>query len=205
MAVDPINAAIKTANERLAKLLADRAKTDKDIVEWKRVLESLSAVSESSEDADPSDVEVSAFVENKPATLTIKFTDGVRMVLRQNASRTTPISVPEIREHLINLGFSFAKYTQPLVPIHNTLKRLEEQGEVSHYKNEQGQTMGYKWISPIERALSEDSPVGYGEATGESVVNAFGARWNKYLADSRAVAKKQADIIKKEKESGKKK
>jgi hypothetical protein len=154
--VDPINHALETAHQKLNQLLSDRGRIDKEIVDWKRVIDSLLAVSASDID-DPSDVEVSAFVNDKPGKTTIKFTDGVRMVLRQNASPNMSISVPEIREQLINLGFNFAKYAQPLVPIHNTLKRLEEQGEVRPLKNEMGQTLGYTWISPIERALNDDS------------------------------------------------
>ena len=153
--VDPIYSALEAAHQKLNELLAERSRIDKEIVDWKRVIDSLMAVSESDE-GDPSDVEVSTLAAESSRT-TIKFTDGVRMVLRQNADRTVPISVPEIRDQLINLGFNFAKYAQPLVPIHNTLKRLEEQGEVSPLKNEQGQTLGYKWISPIERALYDDT------------------------------------------------
>jgi hypothetical protein len=161
--VDPINSVLETAHQKLGQLLAERSKIDKAIVDWKRVIDSLLAVSES-EDADPSDVEVSAFVGNETGTRRIKFTDGVRLVLRQNASREIPISVPEIREQLINLGFDFAKYAQPLVPIHNTLKRLEDQREVFPIKNDQGQTLGYRWISPIERALNEENVQPYANA-----------------------------------------
>jgi hypothetical protein len=153
--VDSINRVLETAHQKLNQLLSDRARIDKEIVDWKRVIDSLLAVSSSDTD-DPSDVEVSAFVNDKPGKTTIKFTDGVRMVLRQNANRNIPISVPDIRDQLINVGFNFAKYAQPLVPIHNTLRRLEEQGEVKPLKNEAGQTLGYTWISPIERALNED-------------------------------------------------
>jgi len=153
--IDPINSALEAAHQKLNKLLVERSRIDREIVDWKRVIDSLMAVSENDE-GDPSDVEVSTLAAESGRT-TIKFTDGVRMVLRQNANRDVPISVPEIRDQLTNLGFNFAKYAQPLVPIHNTLKRLEEQGEVSPLKNEQGQTLGYKWISPIERALYDDA------------------------------------------------
>ena len=134
------------------------------------------------------------------------------MVLRQNASRDIPISVPEIREQLINLGFNFAKYAQPLVPIHNTLKRLEEQGEVSPLKNEQGQTLGYEWISPIERALNDDLPVGYGEALGQSIVGPSNA-YAKMFGDAKAAgrvlrglrdaSRRKADAMKKAKDNEK--
>jgi hypothetical protein len=168
--VDPINSALETAHQKLSQLLIERSKIDKEMVAWSRVIDSLLAVSEE-DGSDPSDVQVSS-LDVASGRKTIKFTDGVRMVLRQNASREVPISVPEIREQLINLGFQFEKYAQPLVPIHNTLKRLVEQGEVSPIKSEQGQTLGYKWISPIERALS-DNVVSYAEVTGESIVNSW--------------------------------
>ncbi len=165
--VDPISSALETAHRKLAELLTERSKIDKEIVDWKRVTDSLLAVSKH-EDSDPSDVQVSS-LDGESGRKTIKFTDGVRLILKQNADREVPISVPEIREQLINLGFDFAKYAQPLVPIHNTLKRLEDQGEVSPLKNEYGQTLGYRWISPIQRALSDDSSLGYGEATGQFI------------------------------------
>jgi hypothetical protein len=155
---DPISDALAIGHKKLAELLLDRAKIDREIVEWKRVVDSLSAVS-LGEEEEPSAVEISAFVEGKPGTKTIKFTDGVRLVLRQNSARGVPISVADIREKLLNLGFSLEKYAQPLVPLHNTLKRLEHQGEVRAEKNEQGQTLGYEWISPIERIIDVHSDV----------------------------------------------
>ena len=162
MATDPISSALEIAHEKLAQFLIDRFKIDEEIIRWTQVRDSLLAVIES-EDTDPSDVEVSALVDGKAGKATIKFTEGIRKVLRESASRRVPISVPEIRERLINLGFNFAKYSQPLVPIHNALKRLAERGEVGAIKNEQGQTLGYRWVSPIERALKNESSELYGE------------------------------------------
>ena len=193
MVVDPINGALELGHKKLTELLTERSKIDKEIVEWKRVIDSLLAVSQG-EDTDPSDVQVSAFLENEVGIKIIKFTDGVRMVLRQNASRTVPISVPEIRDQLINLGFDFAKYAQPLVPIHNTLKRLEDQGEVSPIKSVEGQTLGYKWISPLERALKD----GWTQSMGENIL-ALRAGIPKPISDepkkSDAEAERQRQVI----------
>jgi len=152
---DPIGVALETARKKLTELLESRAGIDKEIVKWKRVIDSLSALSDSEEESDPSDVQVSSLAE-KSGKVTIKFTEGIRMVLRQNFDPEIPMSAPDIKEKLINLGFDFSKYAQPLVPIHNTLKRLEDQGEVAPMRNENGQILGYRWISPIERALHEE-------------------------------------------------
>jgi hypothetical protein len=191
--IDPINAALETGHKKLTELLRERARIDKEIVEWKRVIDSLLAVSEE-DSSDPSDVQISS-LGAESGKKTIRFTDGVRMVLSQNASRDVPISVPEIRDQLTNLGFDFAKYAQPLVPIHNTLKRLEEQGEVSPLKNAQGQTLGYTWISPIERALNDDLPIGYGEATGHTIPSIYAERFTRFSSASgslRAAARRKA-------------
>lgn len=129
-----------------------RAEIDKNIIHWKMLVDSLRPFCSDDDEEDPSDVEVSAFVEGGKQK--IKFTDGVRIVLKQH--RDAPITVPDIRMGLLNLGFDFSKYRQPLTPIHNCLKRLEEQGEVKPEKTNDGQIVGYKWVSSIERALAEE-------------------------------------------------
>lgn len=160
---DPLKEALVVATQKLNEFVSarseiekQRAAIDTNIIHWKQVVDSLRTVCTDEDEEDPSDVEVSAFVEGKPGKQTVKFTDGVRIVLKQN--QNTVITAPEIRAGLLNLGFNFSKYRQPLTPIHNCLKRLEEQGEVKPEKNKDGQIIGYIWISSIERALAEDSP-----------------------------------------------
>jgi len=157
----PLKEALVVATQKLNEFVSARAEIDKQratidaqIIHWKQLVDSLRTVC-ADEDEDPSDVEISAFVEGKPGKQTVKFTDGVRLVLKQN--RNVVVTAPDIREGLTNLGFQFSKYRQPLTPIHNCLKRLEEQGEVKPEKTADGQIIGYKWISPIERALDEEN------------------------------------------------
>ena len=159
---DPLKESLAVATQKLNELVAARAEIDKrraaidaQIIQWKQLADSLRTVC-ADEEEDPSDIEVSAFVEGKPGKQVVKFTDGVRMVLRQN--RDVVITAPDIRGGLTNLGFDFSKYSQQLTPIHNCLKRLEHQGEVKPEKTKDGQIIGYRWISTIERALAEESP-----------------------------------------------
>jgi hypothetical protein len=166
---DPLKEALVVATQKLNEFVAARGEIDKQrgaidaqIIHWKQLVDSLRTVC-ADEDEDPSDVEVSAFVEGKPGKQTVKFTDGVRMVFKQN--QNTILTAPEIRNGLLNLGFDFSKYSQPMTPIHNCLKRLEEQGEVKPEKTKDGQIIGYKWISSIERALAEEPP-SFAEALG---------------------------------------
>jgi hypothetical protein len=57
---------------------------------------------------------------------------------------------------LVECGFDFSRYKQKLVPVHNAMRRLEEQREVRAIKNDQGRVKGYQWIAPIERAFLEE-------------------------------------------------
>jgi len=175
---DPLKEALVVATQKLNEFVSARAEIDKEraaidahIIHWKQLVDSLRTVC-ADEDEDPSEVEVSAFVGGKPGKQTVKFTDGVRMVLKEN--RDVAITAPDIREGLLRLGFQFEKYRQPLTPIHNCLKRLEEQREVKAEKTNDGQIIGYKWISPIERALTEESPSFAAEfgLTGEWLLDA---------------------------------
>jgi hypothetical protein len=171
----PLRESLVVATQKLGEFVSARAEIDKQrvaidaqIIHWKQLVDSLQTVC-ANEDEDPSDVEVSAFVEGKPGKQTVKFTDGVRMVFKRNQNAT--LTAPEIRNGLMNLGFDFSKYSQQLTPIHNCLKRLEEQGEVKAEKTPVGAIIGYKWISSIERALAEE-PLSFAEATGEYLISA---------------------------------
>lgn len=157
---DPIQDALAKAKKKLDELVTDRTRIDREIMNWKRVVDSLTAVSDEHSDEIPADVRLFADPKLTPL-LNLKFTDAIRNVL---ASVDGYVSAPAIRDQLVDLGFDFSKYKQELVPIHNTLKRLEEQGEAQAVKNEQGQTLGYRWISPIARALAEEGMHGPGSA-----------------------------------------
>jgi len=146
---DPIQNALTKAKTKLDQLVSERTRIEKEIVDWKRVVDSLTAVSEEPSDELPADVNVGAALSS---LLTLKFTDGVRTVLEAAGGTLT---APQIRDHLVNLGFDFSKYKQELVPLHNTLKRLEEQGEVKAVRDVSDRVVRYQWIPAIQRALAE--------------------------------------------------
>jgi hypothetical protein len=150
-----------------AEIEKQRSTIDAQIIFWKNLVDSLRAVFPEEEE-DPLPVEISAFVEGNPGKQTVKFTDGVRMVFKER--RDAILTAPDVRTGLTNLGFDFSKYQQPLTPIHNCLKRLEEQGEIKAEKFPGGRIVGYKWISPIERALDDENS--FYTQTGEGLVTA---------------------------------
>jgi hypothetical protein len=123
------------------------------ILDWKRVLDSLSTVSQDvSPDPDVLSGNLSRTLQ--PEAKLIGFTDAIRETLK--GATPNSLTAPAIRYELLKMGFDFSKYKQELVAIHNTLKRLQQQGEIEPAKNERGKTIGYKWVSPLIRALAED-------------------------------------------------
>jgi hypothetical protein len=205
---DPLKEALVVATQKMYEFASARAEIDKQraavdaqLIHWKQLVDSLRTVC-ADEEEDPSDVEVSAFVGGKPGKQTVKFTDGVRMVLKEN--RDVVITAPDIREGLLRLGFQFDKYRQPLTPIHNCLKRLEVQGEVKPKKLPDGQILGYTWISPIERALDEENGFGATAGGGTNQLKPFGIGPNHPLRKSRNpnFYEVAADMALREKEKG---
>jgi hypothetical protein len=70
-------------------------------------------------------------------------TNGVRRVL---ASSKTPMQPKEIRLGLESLGSDLSQYVNPGAVIHNTLTRLERQGEVARIENPVEQTVAYALV-----------------------------------------------------------
>jgi hypothetical protein len=155
---DKIKGALAEARTKLGNLMVERKRIDHEIIEWKCVVDSLSAVSEEESEETPPDLEITASCHytldptiRSSHSTRIKFTDAVREILRLQHPRV--LRVPLIRDYLIEWTYDFSKYKQELVPVHNALKRLEEQGEAKAIKDKRGRLIGYQWIEPFERAL----------------------------------------------------
>ena len=174
------------AKAKLERLLRERKRIEREIIDWKRVVDSLTAVTEEVSESLPPDVEITVAAQfvgpyeppsddpNKQVhspPIRLNFTDSIREILRlREASKFVP--VPEIRDELLEWGFDFSKYRQELVPVHNALKRLVEQGEARPVKNKRGRLAGYQWIGPIERAMEgTEFHVRHSEKVKQEMVN----------------------------------
>lgn len=67
-------------------------------------------------------------------------TGAIRLLLQR---AKTPLSPTQIRDELMDHGFDLNDYANALAVIHNTLKRLDRQGELLSVKDTGGQTYGY--------------------------------------------------------------
>jgi hypothetical protein len=78
-------------------------------------------------------------------------TDAIRRILLESLVPMTPINV---KEALVSGGLSLDGYANPHAVIHNTLKRLEKQGELLSVRDPSGRVYAYttKWFggeSPV--------------------------------------------------------
>jgi hypothetical protein len=99
----------------------------------------------------------------------------------------------EVRDSLAARGMDLSKYKQPLVPIHNTLKRLVSQEELVEFRDDSGDLRGYRWVSPLARAVAEVSPQRYRTLVG---VEALALDPEKFPESVRGMIHPKTDIPK---------
>jgi len=147
---NPFEAALKEAKKSLAEALEERTAIEQRILSLKQTIEGLSALCEP-------EVEEFVEVEEGGNPYSFKLTDAIRLIF--SGSSEPVLTAPELRDALLAKGISLSKYKQPLVPIHNTLKRLASQGELVEFRDDNGDLRGYRWVTPLARAVAEIKPV----------------------------------------------
>jgi hypothetical protein len=178
---NPFETALKEARKALKEALDDRSAIEHRIVSLKQTIEGLAALCEPEPSGDVVQVGGGLYPESVTS-----LTDAIRKIFSEsNEPMLTP---PEVRDALLAMHVDLAKYKQPLVPIHNTLKRLEAQGELVPFRDDRGDLRGYQWISPLARAVAE---VGMRRLTlGQRL-----AAGNKELDDYAKTGPKLSDVL----------
>jgi hypothetical protein len=163
--------ALEAARNELAGLLQQRQEIDKRVMQLQRTVDALLAVCEEQGVQLPSDLLPPELESPTP----IGFTDAVRNILRERGLPMGPIAV---RDALVDMGIDMNKYSNPMVPVHNTLKRLCERGEVARTPLAETGGFQYVWFGPMGRALALDPIPTFGPNR-----NAIANLTNKQLAD----------------------
>ncbi len=144
-------AALQEARKSLKDAYEERAVLEQRIVSLKQTIDGLTSLCE----PEPR-VEIRR---RDPETgFDIRSSFRLSFAIRQifSDSREYMLTPTEVRDALLKMGLNLAeKYKQPLVPIHNTLKRLEAQGELVALRDDTGDLRGYRWVSPLARAVAE--------------------------------------------------
>jgi hypothetical protein len=152
-AINSFEAALKEARKALKEAYEERTLVEQRIVSLKQTIDGLAFLCEPENDEDF--VQVNGGM--RPQGYYTSLTDAIRRIFSE--SEEPILTPPELRNALVEMGVDMKKYKQPLVPIHNTLKRLEGQGEIVPFRDDNGDLRGYRWVSPLARAVAEVDPV----------------------------------------------
>ena len=109
------------AREDLALLIEQREALDTQIARVTKTVEALTAM------CDDTDHSKNLLVD-EIALDSLGVTDAIRHILAESRH---PLSVPQIRDALEARGLHSERYANFLTVIHNTLKRLEKQGQAT--------------------------------------------------------------------------
>jgi hypothetical protein len=128
--------ALQQARAELAALLKDRSVIDERIGRLNKSIEGLEALCD---DADhPKGLAHKTELESADS---MGMSDAIRAILGR---ASVPIRAPLIRDALVDEGFDPSEYSNMLTVIHNTLMRLEKQGEINRVSLPMGGFWG--WI-----------------------------------------------------------
>jgi len=141
--------ALKEARKALVEAYEDRRAIEQRIVNLKQTIDGLAALCEPETDEDLVQVNGGKV----PHFYNTSLTDAIRRIFSDSKERM--LAPTEVRDALVAMGVDLKKYKQQLVPIHNTLKRLEAQGELVAFRDDTGDLRGYRWVSPLARAVAE--------------------------------------------------
>jgi hypothetical protein len=136
--------ALDAAHAEIAGLMHQRDEIDKKMSQLKAAADSLSAVL----DAKPKLDEITSYAE----VLEMGISDAIRHILK---SSQVPLTPREIKTKLVEGGFDITIYVNPGAVIFNTLKRLEDQEEITHFVDKAKNLIGYTYIHTPATALEK--------------------------------------------------
>jgi hypothetical protein len=121
----------ESARERLKELLRQETEIKGQISHWGPIVEQLARLS--GETVDPGIANrINELKENEEqaqaAGQEMGLTEAIRWVFRQPL--LLPLTPTQVRDRMAEMGYDLSKYKHVMPPIHNTLKRMKEAGEI---------------------------------------------------------------------------
>lgn len=138
---------LEDAKAEMSLLLQQRRVTEERISKLAPVIEYLSPLCDELPSAPPTVPQSSQ--------LDLGLSDAIRLAFR--SALPASLTPTEVRDKLKESGFNLDKYANELPPIHNTIARLKEQGEIEEVVAPSG-GKAYMWVSSLKRALLELQP-----------------------------------------------
>ena len=122
----------ESARDRLKELLRQETDAKEQISHWGPIVEQLARLTGETLDPDIA----SRINELKQAETSAQgagqemgLTEAIRWVFRQPL--LVPLTPTQVRDRMAEMGYNLSKYKHVMPPIHNTLKRMKEAGEIN--------------------------------------------------------------------------
>ena len=121
----------ESGRERLLALLKQEKEVAEQISHWAPIVNQLAQLC--GETVDPEILDRvnqlnASQVNSQAAGQEMGLTEAIRWVFRQPL--ILPLTPTQVRDHLAEMGYDLEKYAHVMPPIHNTLKRMKEAGEI---------------------------------------------------------------------------
>jgi hypothetical protein len=121
----------ESARERLKELLRQEIEIKEQISHWGPIVEQLARLSSETLDHDIAS-RINGLKQNEASASgaghEMGLTEAIRWVFRQPL--LLPLTPTQVRDRMAEMGYDVGKYKHVMPPIHNTLKRMKEAGEI---------------------------------------------------------------------------
>ena len=119
----------ESARDRLKELLRQETEVEEQISHWGPIVEQLARLTGETIDPDmASRINELKQDEAQGAGHEMGLTEAIRWVFRQPL--LLPLTPTQVRDRMAKMGYDLSKYKHEMPPIHNTLKRMKEAGEI---------------------------------------------------------------------------
>ncbi len=116
----------ESARDRFRALMEQEKELEQQITHWYPIVEQLAGLAGQMLPADVQ--ERINTLKNVKETEDLGLTDSIRWVFKQPS--LVPLTPTDVRDRLAEMGYDLSKYAHVMPPIHNTLKRMKEAGEI---------------------------------------------------------------------------
>jgi hypothetical protein len=121
----------ESAREKLKELLRQEIEAKEQISHWAPIVEQLARLTGETHDPDIAS-RINELRQNEAsaqgAGQEMGLTEAIRWVFRQPL--VLPLTPTQVRDRMAEMGYDLSKYKFVMPPIHNTLKRMKEAGEI---------------------------------------------------------------------------
>jgi hypothetical protein len=133
----------ESARERLLELLRQETEVKENISHWGLIVEQLAKLCGATLEPEiASRIKQLNRESQAAAGQEMGLTEAIRWVFRQPLM--LPLTPTQVRDHLAQMGYDLEKYAHVMPPIHNTLKRMKEAGEIKEVEGVGGLGRAYE-------------------------------------------------------------